>query len=62
MLEREGRLWRFFGQAGWAHNQILRSLEVLLGVSGELISAVLATEMVFGAVVTVRSRLLSADS
>ncbi len=40
----------------------LRSLEVLLGVSGELVSAVPATEIVFGAVVTVGGRLLFADS
>ena len=45
-----------------AHYQIFRSLEVLIGVNDEQVYAALATEVVFGAIVTVRSRLLFADS
>jgi hypothetical protein len=62
MLQRDRHAQRFFTQAGWAYNHISRFLEVLLGLSGEQVSACLATEMVFFTFVAVSGGLIVADS
>jgi len=61
-LHLDGRIQWFFSQASWADNEVIRFLEVLLGISDEQVNAPLATEMVFLTVMAVRSRLLFGDS
>ncbi len=58
----DGPLPGFLSQAGWAYNQLIRFLEVFLGISDEEVKAPLATEKEFLTVIPVRSRLVFADS
>ena len=53
-VHRHGRLDRFFSQASWAYNQVLRLLKVLRRISSEQVGASLATEVMFLPVGVVR--------
>ena len=60
-VHRHGRCDRFFSQASWAYNQVLRLLKVLRWISSEQVGASLATEVIFLSIGAARYRLLFAD-
>jgi len=53
MHQRDGEFRKFFRQASWAYDQILRFLEVLLRIGRKDVDTVLATKKVVFAVVAV---------
>jgi len=62
VFQGNGRLRRFFRQAGRAYDQILRFFKALLRISNKDINAALATEKIFLVFMGINGCLVFADS